>query len=39
MEYVIEDTKATSGTREIPMTDGVYECFERIISCRKKLKI
>ncbi len=36
MEYVIEDTKTTCGTREIPMTDEVYECFRRIISNRKK---
>ena len=39
MEYVIEDTKTTCGTREIPMTDEVYECFERIISNRKKPKV
>ena len=31
MEYVIEDTKTTCGTREIPMTEDVYECFQRII--------
>ena len=24
MEYIIEDTKTASGTREIPMTDDVY---------------
>lgn len=34
MEYVIEDTKTSCGTREIPMTDEVYECFQRIISSR-----
>ncbi|MBD5136114.1 MAG: site-specific integrase [Lachnospiraceae bacterium] len=38
MEYVIEDTKTTSGTREIPMSDEVYECFQRIIANRKKVK-
>ena len=38
MEYVIEDTKTTSGTREIPMSDEVYACFQRIISNRKKVK-
>ena len=39
MEYVIEDTKTTCGTRVIPMADDVYECFERIISNRKKPKV
>lgn len=39
MQYVIEDTKTTSGTRVIPMTDEVYECFKRIVSNRKKPKI
>lgn len=36
MQYIIEDTKTTSGTRIIPMTDDVFECFERIIQNRKK---
>ena len=35
MEYVIEATKTTSGTRVLPMTDDVYACFERIIANRK----
>ena len=39
MEYVIEDTKTTCGTREIPMSDEVYECFERIIANRKKPRV
>lgn len=39
MEYVIEDTKTSCGTREVPMTDEVYECFKRIIANRKKPKI
>ena len=39
MEYVIEDTKTTCGTRELPMSDDVYECFKRIISNRKKPKV
>ena len=39
MEYVIEDTKTTCGTREIPMSDEVYECFERIISNRKRPRV
>ena len=38
MEYVIEDTKTTSSTREIPMSDEVYVCFQRIIANRKKVK-
>lgn len=36
MEYVIEDTKTTCGTRELPMSDDVYECFKRIIANRKR---
>ena len=36
MEYVIEDTKTTCGTREIPMTEDVYEGFQRIIQNRPK---
>ena len=39
MEYVIEDTKTSSGTRVIHMTDDVYECFKRIIANRKKPKV
>lgn len=39
MRYVIEDTKTTSGTRIIPMTDEVCECFKRIFANRKKPKI
>lgn len=39
VEYVIEDTKTSCGTREIPMTDEVYECFQRIISSRKKPRV
>ena len=39
MEYVIEDTKTSSGTRDIPMTDDVYERFKRIIANRKKPKV
>lgn len=35
MKYVIEDTKTASGTRQIPMTEDVYECFQRILSDRK----
>lgn len=39
MEYIIEDTKTSSGTRVIPMTDDVYERFKRIIANRKKPKV
>lgn len=39
MKYVIEETKTTCGTREIPMSDDVYECFQRIIANRKKPKV
>lgn len=35
MQYIIEDTKTASGTRQIPMTGEVYECFRRIVSERK----
>ena len=38
MKYVIEDTKTSSGTRIIPMTEEVYECFKRIVEKRKKPK-
>lgn len=31
MQYVIEDTKTSCGRREVPMTDDVYDCFQRII--------
>lgn len=39
MRYIIEDTKTSAGTRILPMADDVYECFERIISNRKKPKV
>lgn len=39
MEYVIEDTKTTCGTREVPITPEVAECFRRIIRSRKKVKV
>ena len=35
----IESTKTDAGTRVIPMQDDVYECFERIIAGRPKLKV
>ena len=39
MEYIIEDTKTSSGTRYVPMTDEVKKCFKTIIANRKKPKI
>lgn len=39
MKYVIEDTKTTSGTRMVPMSPEVKECFKRIIANRKKPKV
>ena len=39
MRYVVEETKSNAGTRKIPMTDEVYECFKVLIGKRKKPKI
>lgn len=39
MEYIIEDTKTNAGTRILPMTDDVYECFKRILENRAKPKL
>lgn len=39
MEYIIMDTKTESGTRQVPMTDEVYDCFQRIIANRRKPKV
>ncbi len=39
MQYVIEDTKTSCGTREIPMADEVYECFRAIIQNRQKPRV
>lgn len=38
-QYIVEDTKTSSGTRIIPMTDEVIECFLRILDKRKKSKV
>ena len=35
----IESTKTSAGTRVIPMTDDVYEAFQRVLSKRKKRKV
>ena len=39
MEYLIEDTKTNAGTRVLPMTDEVYECFKTVIQKRPKPEI
>ncbi len=39
MEYIIEDTKTTSGTRQVPMTPEVAECFHHIIDNRPVVKV
>lgn len=39
MEYIIEETKMDAGVMQIPMTDDVYDCFQRIIANRKKPKV
>lgn len=38
MEYIIEETKTESGTRLVPMTEDVEECFRKIIRNRNKPK-
>ena len=39
MKYTITDTKTDSGTRVLPMTQDVYECFQRSIKIRKRPKV
>ena len=39
MTYVIEPTKTSSGTRLVPMTKEVAECFRRILTNRCKPKV
>lgn len=39
MEYVIEETKTKSGTRDIPMMNDVYDCFKKILENRKPPKV
>lgn len=39
MQYVIETTKTNAGTRVIPMSEEVYQCFKRIIHNRRKPKV
>lgn len=38
MVYIIEETKTINGTGVRPMTDNVYDCFQRIINQRKRPK-
>lgn len=35
MKYIIQETKTNAGTRVIPITDDVCECFRRIVELRK----
>ncbi len=35
MEYIIESTKTSAGTRKLPMTDDVAQCFRAIIEDRE----
>lgn len=37
--YLIEDTKTTYGERILPMSEEVYQCFQRLIKKRKKWKV
>lgn len=39
MDYVVQTTKTSSGTREIPMSKEVCECFKTILQNRKIPKI
>ena len=36
--YQVATTKTNAGTRKIPMSDEVYECFQVILDARKKPK-
>ena len=35
MKYVIEDTKTHAGTRQLPMSEKVYQCFAAILEDRE----
>ena len=39
MQYVITQTKTDCGVRDLPMTQGVYECFQRILKVRRRPKV
>ena len=38
-EYVITRTKTGCGIRDLPMTQGVYECLQRILKARRRPKV
>ena len=38
MQYIIQSTKTSAGTRQIPITEDVAQCFQAIIEDRPKLK-
>lgn len=38
MKYMIEETKTNAGTRNIPMSNDVYDCCMRIVENRPKIK-
>ena len=39
MQYVVTETKTDSGARVLPMTQEVYECFQRILKLRRRPKV
>ena len=39
MKYVIQETKTNAGTRKLPMSDDVCDCFRTIIEEREAPKI
>ena len=39
MEYVISSTKTNACTRKLPMTDGVYYCFQSILEDREAPRV
>ena len=39
MKYGLESTKTNAGTRQLPMTEDVYQCFKTILEKREKRKI
>lgn len=38
-KYIIADTKTTYGERDLPMSEDVYQCFKKLISRRRKIKV
>ena len=37
--YLIKDTKTIYGERILPMSEGVYQCFQKLAKKRKKRKV